>query len=171
METLHVKADRQTTSLLDISIWSNVAIILLLAVANFVNYMRVSAGSGPLFTFAAPELVLIASIALILWLGYACIGFLGTKRRLRRVSVTLDENGVSGYALERPSESETGENFSIPYGKIRYVGVVDVAITKKQNASSLKIATAEREYIVPAPEKLQELVNRIAERMPDKQTE
>ncbi len=167
METLHVKADRQTTSLLDFSFWSNVAIILLLVVANFANYAQVSAGKGPIFTFAAPELVMIASLALVLWLGYACIGLTATKRRLRLVRVTLDDTGVSGYALEHPSTPETGEDFFLAYQQIRYVGVVDVAITKKHNAPSLKIATDERGYVVPAPEQLLELVKRIAEKMPE----
>ena len=167
MENLHVKADRQTTSLLDISFWSNVAIILLLAVANYVNYAQVSRGNGPLLTFAAPELVLIASLALALWLAFGCFRLLATMQRLRTVALTLDKKGVSGIAMEHPAESGAGEKFSVSYSKICYVGVVDVAITKKHTAPSLKIATDERAYVVPAPEKLQELIRRISEQIPE----
>jgi len=170
MESLHAKADRQTTSLLDISFWSNISIILLLAVANYVNFARVTAGNAPLLTFAAPELVLIASLALALWLAYGCFGLLATMRRLRAVSVKADEKCVSGYALENPCAREEGENFSVPYADIRFVGIVDVAITKKHTAPSLKIATDERAYVVPAPEKLHELVRWISEHIPEQQT-
>ena len=171
MEKLHAKADRQTTSLLDISFWSNLAIILLLAVANYVNYARVSKGSGPLLTFAAPEIVLIASLALALWLAYGCLGLLATMRKMRAVGVKLDEKCVSGYALEHPATREAGEDFSVSYADIRYVGIVDVAITKKHTAPSLKIATDERAYVVPAPEQLREIVRIISERMPGGQEE
>ena len=166
MEGISVKVDRQATSLIDISFWSNLAIVLLLAVANFVNFTQAATAKGPLFTFAAPELILIASAALALWLAYNCAGLLAAKARLSKVRVALDENGVSGYALENPTLPQTGEPFSVSYESIRYVGVIDVPITKKHSAASLKVATDERGYVVPAPQNLQELVRRIADRMP-----
>ena len=165
MQTMSAKVDRQATSLLDISFWSDIAIIVLLAVANYVNFIQAASDKGPLFTFSSPEVVLIASAALALWLGYSCIGLLATKSRLGKVQVSLDGEGVSGFALTNPTARENAESFSLPYASIKFVGIVDVAITKKHTVPSLKIATDERGYIIPAPEHLQELLHWIVERM------
>ena len=160
-----VKADRQTTSLLDFTCWSNVAVILAIVVINIINLSRAKTAQGALVTAAAPELVMIVSFALVLYLGYGCYTALATKRRLSRVFVSLDEAGVSGVALPHPTTGEAGEAFSIPFAEIRSVSIEEIAITRKHMAPSLRLETDERAYHVPAPERLKELVREIADRM------
>jgi len=166
MSNTTARVDRQATGLLDVTFWSNVAVMLLLAAVSAVNTVRAGTEQGPLVRAAAPELVFAVSAALILYMGYGCFSAMATKRRLSRAFVSLDEAGVSGYALANPTAREAGEPFSLAYGELRFVGVVDVAITKKHAVPSLKIATQERGYIVPAPEGLREIVRLLAERMP-----
>ena len=165
MEKITAKVDRQATSLLDISLGSNVIVILIIIAINIINLARANSGQGALVTAAAPGLVLIMSLALVLYLVYGCWGAFTTRRRLGRVFVTLDETGVSGVSLQNPTTSEPAEPFSVPYAQIQSVSVDGVAITKKHTALSLKIETAERAYLVPSPEGLKDLVQTIADRM------
>ncbi len=165
MQTKTYQVDRQTTSLLDISFWSNIAIIVLLAVVNFVNYARTNVGKEAIVNFASPSFVLILSVALALWLAYGCYTYLMTKKRLLLTSITLAESGVTGMALANPTTNETGINFQLQYSEIKFVGIVDVAITKKHNVLSLKLATEKQEYIIPSPQELQEIVRTISDKM------
>ena len=143
--------DRQATMLLDISIWSSMLVILLLLVINTVNMLRARAGGEPLISLASPDLILIASLAICVWLS--------------RVCVTCTELGVSGVSLPNPSAGDSGEPFSLPYGEIRFVGLVEVALTKRHQVPSLQLKDEQRCYIVPAPEGLAELIRLIADRM------
>ena len=139
--------------------------MLFIVGVNMVNFARANTEQGALIVAASPSMVLIVSLALILSMGYGCFGALWTKRRLARVFVALDDAGVSGVSLPNPTMNEQGEAFSIPYAQIYAVSIVEVAITKKHTAPSLKMESAERAYFVPAPEGLKELVRLIAERM------
>ena len=143
--------DRQATMLLDISFWSSMLVILLLLVINTVNMLRARAGGEPLISLASPDLILIASLAICVWLS--------------RVCVTCTELGVSGVSLPNPSAGDSGEPFSLPYGEIRFVGLVEVALTKRHQVPSLQLKDEQRCYIVPAPEGLAELIRLIADRM------
>ena len=165
MEKVTAKVDRQATSLLDISLGSNVIVILIIIAINIINLVRANSGQGALVTAAAPGLVIIMSLALVLYLAYGSWSVFTTRRRLGRVFITLDETGVSGVSLQNPTTSEPAEPFSVPYAQIQSVSVDGVAITKKHTALSLKIETAERVYQVPSPEGLKELVQAIADKM------
>jgi hypothetical protein len=165
MPNMRVKADRQVTSLLDFMFWSDLAVILAIVGLNIVNILRANGTQGAMITAAEPELVLIISFALVLYLGYGCFNALSIKRRLGRVYVSLDETGVSGVSLPNPMSGIAGEAFTVFYEKIVSVSIEEVAITKKHVAPSLKLETDEQVYIVPAPEHLKEIVQQIAERM------
>ena len=165
MQQTTVKADRQTTSLLDFMFWSNVVVIVAILGLNAINLTRANTPQGALVSVAEPQLVLIVSFALILYLAYGCYTSLATKRRLSQVFVTLNEAGVSGVSLPRPTTSEPAEAFSVTYDSIVSVSIEEIAITKNHVAPALKIETAEKSYLVPAPERLKELVSAIAERM------
>ena len=165
MPNMRVKADRQATSLLDFMFWSDLVVILVVVGINVANILRANSASGALVTAAEPELVLIVSFALVLYLGYGCIQALAIKNRLKRVFVSLDETGVKGFSLPNPTTGVPGEEFSLPYSAITAVSVEELAITKKHVAPSLKLESSELSYHVPAPEQLKEIVQQIAERM------
>lgn len=165
MQKMTAKVDRQTTSLLDFTFWSNVVVILLVVVINTINFIRISKGLTAFVTAAAPEMLLMISFALALYLGYGCLTALAIKKRLRAVYITLDDAGVSGLSLSNPTSNAAGEPFALSYGEICSISVVDIPVTKKHVAPSLKMETAEHAFIVPAPEKLKELVQLIADHM------
>ena len=165
MQKMTAKVDRQTTLLLDITFWSNALVLLFIVVINIINLTRVNFGQTALLTTASPQLVLLVSFAITLYLGYNCFFALATKRRLSGVSVTIDEMGVTGFSMPNPTTNETGELFLVSFSQIETVSIVEIAITKKHMAPSLKIETAERAFYIPAPEGLKELVREIAEQM------
>ncbi|MDD4311137.1 MAG: hypothetical protein PHW41_01485 [Eubacteriales bacterium] len=165
MKNITAKVDRQATMLLDLTFWSNAVVLLFIVVINVINLARVSLGQTALLTTASPQMVLLVSFAIILYLGYNSFNALAIKRRLLGVSFTMDETGVTGTSLPNPAISEQGETFSVPFSQIVEVSIVEVSITRKHTAPSLKIETAERAYYVPAPEGLKELVREIAEQM------
>ncbi len=168
MQKITAKVDRQATSLLDFTFWSNIVVLAFITGVNIVNFNRASTEQGALLAAASPNLVLIVSLALILYMGYGCYGALSTKNRLHRVVLAMDDAGVSGVSLPNPTKNEQGEAFSISFDQIYSVSIVDIAITKKHTAPSLKIESVECAYFVPAPEGLKEIVRLIAERMPAK---
>ncbi len=159
------KVDRQATGLLDISFWSNIVVMVLIIGITAVNFFRAQTAQGALLSNASPELVLIVSAALVLYLGYGCFTVMTTKLRLNQAYISIDQAGVSGCSLEKPMMREPGEPFTAAFGEIRSVSIVGVPITKKHVAASLKIETADRSYVVPAPEGLHDLVNTLSERM------
>ena len=165
MNKITAKVDRQTTILLDFMFWSNALVLAFIVVINAINLARVNMGQKALLTTASPQLVLLVSFAIILYLGFNCFNALAIKRRLVGVSVSLDESGVSGFSLPSPTTNEKAEPFAVPFSQIETVSITEVAITKKHMAPSLKIETAERAYYVPAPEGLKELVRTIADQM------
>lgn len=165
MEKITAKVDRQATSLLDITIGSNLIVILIIIGINIVNLIRANSAEGALLSAASPNLVIIVSLALVLYLLYGCWGAFSTRRRLGKVFVSIDEAGVSGVSLSNPTTAEQPEPFSIPYARISSVSVDGVALTKKHTVLALKIESAERAFFVPAPEGLKELVQLIADQM------
>ena len=165
MQKITAKVDRQATSLLDITLGSNVIVILIIIGINIVNLVRANSTEGALVNAAPPGLVMIVSLALVLYLAYGCWGAFSTRRRLGKVFVSLDDAGVSGVSLPNPTSAEQAEAFSIPYAQISSVSVDGVALTRKHTVLSLKIESGERAYHVPAPEGLKELVKQIADQM------
>ena len=165
MKERTASVDRQATMLLDMTFWSSVVVIILLLIVNTVNMLRARAGGVPLISMASPDLILIASLAICVWLAFGGVRALGTKKRLSRVCVTCSEAGVSGVSMPNPSCGETGEPFSLAYSDIRFVGSVEIPLTKRQQVPSLQLKDDQRCYIVPAPEGLPELVRLIADRM------
>ena len=165
MQKFTASVDRQATILLDMSFWSSIVVIVLLMIVNTVNLLRASAGGEPLISLASPDLILIASLAICVWLAFGGVRALMTKKRLSRVCVTCSETGVSGVSLPNPSMGDSGEPFSLAYQEIRSVGSVEVSLTKRQQVPSLQLKDDQRCYIVPAPEGLPELVRLIADRM------
>ncbi|MBA4347950.1 MAG: hypothetical protein C0413_03765 [Clostridiales bacterium] len=165
MQKITVRADRQVTSLLDFAFWSNVVVVLAVITINIINFLRMSSGQPAFVTAVAPEMFVMISFALALYLGFKCLTTRATKKRLSAVFVTLDDAGISGLCLPNPTSSKEGETFMVTYGEIRTVSVEDVAVTKKHVAPSLKLETAERTYIVPAPEGINELIRLIADQM------
>ncbi len=165
MKNITAKVDRQATVLLDFMFWSNAVVLAFIVVINAINLARVNLGQTALLTTASPSLVLLVSLAIILYLGFNCFSALAIKKRLNGVSVSVDEAGVSGLSLPSPTTSEKAEPFIVPFSQIETVSISEISITRKHMAPSLKIETAERAYFVPAPEGLKELVRTIADRM------
>ena len=165
MQKITARVDRQATVLLDFMFWSNAFVLLFIAVINAINLTRVNHGQTALLTTASPSLVLLVSLAITLYLAYNCFSSLAIKKRLNRVSVTVDEVGVTGLSLPNPTTSEKGELFLVSFSQIDTVSIVEIAITKKHTAPSLKIETAENAFYIPAPEGLKELVRTIADQM------
>lgn len=168
MQKLTASVDRQATILLDMSFWSSVVVIVLLMIVNTVNLLRANAGGEPLISLASPDLILIASLAICVWLAFGGVRALATKKRLSRVCVCCSEERVDGISMPNPVNGDEGEPFSLPYRDIRFVGSVDVPLTKRQQVPSLKLKDDQRSYIVPAPEGLPELVRIISDRMTTK---
>ncbi|MCE5188936.1 MAG: hypothetical protein LLF75_07115 [Eubacteriales bacterium] len=165
MQKTTAGVDRQATILLDMTFWSNMVVIVLLIIVNTINMIRAGSNTEPLISMASPELVLIASLALCVWMAFAGGSALATKRRLSRVHISCSEDGVEGVSMPNPANGDSGEAFSLSYHAIRFVGVVEVPITKKHMVPSLGMKDDQRSYIVPAPENLQELVRSLTERM------
>ncbi len=145
--------------------WGNVAVIIGIIALYWINAKRSVDGSGALLSELQPELLMIVSAAMVLYLSFGCFTALATKRRLSCVFVTLDDAGISGLSLPHPATNEPGERFSISYDAVRSVSIEDVSITRKHLAPSLKLETEERSYLIPAPENLKVLVEEIAEHM------
>ena len=165
MQKITARVDRQATVLLDFMFWSNIFVLLFIVVVNAVNFARVNIGQTALLTTASPSLVLLVSLAIILYLAYNCFSSLAIKKRLNRVSVTVDEAGITGLSLPSPMTNDKGELFLVSFSQIETVSIVEIAITKKHMAPSLKIETAEYAFYIPAPEGLKELVRTIADQM------
>lgn len=165
MQKITARVDRQATVLLDFMFWSNAFVMLFIAVINAINLTRVNHGQTALLTTASPSLVLLVSLAITLYLAYNCFSSLATKRRLFAVTIMIDELGVSGFSLPNPTTSEKGELFFTSFSQIESVSIVEISITKKHMAPSLKIETDENAYYIPAPEGLKELVRTIADQM------
>jgi len=160
------KVDRQATSLLDITFWSNIVVIAVVIVINIVNIQRESAGGERLVTVASPELVMIVSAALCVWMVARAASAVITKKRLKGVFVAVTERGVEGVSMPEPMTNKKAKRFSIGFDEICEARTVEVAITKKHDVPSLKIGGADEAYTVPAPERLRDILNMILERMP-----
>ncbi len=165
MQKFTASVDRQATMLLDMSFWSSIVVIVLLMIVNTVNLLRANAGGEPLISLASPDLILIASLAICVWLAFGGVRALATKKRLSRVCICCSEESVDGVSMPNPANGDQGEPFSLPYRDIRFVGSVDVPLTKRQQVPSLKLKDDQRSYIVPAPEGLPEIVRIISDRM------
>lgn len=163
MQPVTARVDRQIKSLFDLSLWSSIAVIILIAVSNFVNNYRIKAQQDPIVTGVSPNLVLVVSVLLVLWFVYGCVGNVLDKRRLVRAFVTLDDAGVSGHAIANPTHRDDGEEFSLSYDQIIAVDAIAVAITKKHSAPALRLKTLDREYVIPALENISDLIKRISE--------
>jgi hypothetical protein len=157
--------DRQATMMLDMTFWSSMVVIVLLLVINTINMLRASSGGEPLISLASPDLILIASLAICVWLAFGGVRALATKKRLSRVCVCCSETSVEGVSMPNPANGDMGEPFSLLYQDIRFVGSVDVPLTKRQQVPSLKLKDDQRSYVVPAPEGLPEIVRLISDRM------
>ncbi len=168
MEKMTRRVDRQATSLLDMTFWSNLIVILLIIILNIVNLIRSGLSQAAGSTIASPQLVILVSLALIVYMGYVSFNAMMTKKRLKGVVITVDDAGVTGYSMPNPTTNVPGEAFSIGYDQIRSISIEGVSISKKHVALSLKIETEEDVYVVPAPEGLNELAQTIEERFPVK---
>ncbi len=165
MQSRTASVDRQATMLLDMMFWSSIVVIVLLMIVNTINLLRVRSGGEPLISLASPDLILIVSLAICVWLAFGGGQALATKKRLARVCVTCTELGLSGISMPDPANRDEGEPFSLPYGDIRFVGSVEVPFTKRHMVPSLKLKDDQRTYIVPAPEGLPEIIRFISEQM------
>ncbi len=170
MERITVKVDKQAISLLDITKWSNLACILLLAVLNAVNCLRAGSGDGTtLFAGMSRETVLIVSALLGAYMAARCFTAVAVKRRLEQVSFTITETGVEGMSMPEPMRRDRvhpgGEPFSVPFEAIQSVRTAEVMITKKHPMPSLAIECENATYVVPAPEQLKELIRQIEGRL------
>lgn len=166
MEPITVRVDRQALSLLDITKWSNLACALLLAGLNVVGLFRSSgaeeAAQNPALS---PDLLLLLSVFIGGWMILRAVQAVAVKRRLDRVTLTVSDDGVEGVSLPAPTARDgdfpDGEHFSVPFSAIEGASVVEVAITKNHKAPSLRLECGEAVYIVPAPERLKELLELI----------
>lgn len=165
MQSRTASVDRQATMLLDMTFWSSVVVIVLLLIVNTVNMLRAGSGGEPLISLASPDLILIVSLAICVWLAFGGGQALATKKRLARVSVTCSDLGLSGISMPDPANGSEGEPFSLPYGDIRFVGSVEIPFTKRHMVPSLKLKDDQRTYIVPAPEGLPEIIRFISDQI------
>lgn len=168
MEKITVRVDRQATSLLDISFWSNIVVILIIIGINAVNLLRGGTAQSSTSSSATPQLVIIVSLGLILYMGYISYSSLMTKRRLNKVFVSVDDSGVSGVSLPNPMMAQEGVSFSVPFSQIQSVSLDGAALTKKHTALSLKLEADGQTYVIPAPERLKEIETIISEHLTQK---
>ena len=157
--------DRQATSLLDITFWSNVVVITLLIAINAVNFQRAATGGETLVKIASPELIAIISGVLAVWMGVGCFTAMRVKARLKKVFLRLSETGVSGVSMPEPMNNKKGTPFEIAYADVTEIRAAEMHITTKSTVSSLRIVCGERQYDVPAPERMQELMELLADRI------
>ena len=157
--------DRQATSLLDITFWSNIAVIALLIAINAVNFYRAATGGETLVKIASPELIAIISGILALWMGVSCFTAMRVKTRLKKVFLRLTETGVAGISMPEPMNNKKGRAFEVAYADITEIRTAEMHVTTKSTIASLRIVCGEQEYDVPAPEHLQELMELLADRI------
>jgi hypothetical protein len=165
MQEMNCKVDRQVTSLLDITFWSNIVVIVLLIAINAVNFQRAATGGETLVKIASPELIAIISGILAIWMGVSCFTAMRVKARLKNVFIRLSETGVSGVSMPEPMNNKKGTAFEVAYKDITGIRAAETHVTTKSTISSLRIICGEREYDVPAPEHLQELMELLADRI------
>lgn len=157
--------DRQATSLLDITFWSNIVVIALLIAINAVNFSRAAAGGETLVKIASPELIAIISAVLAIWMGVSCFTAMRVKARLKNVFIRLSETGVSGVSMPEPMNNKKGTAFEVTYKDITGIRATETHVTTKSTVSSLRIVCGDREYDIPSPEHMQELMEILADRI------
>ncbi len=160
------RVDRQATSLLDITFWSNIVVIAVVIGINIVNIMREDSGGEQLIAFASPEFVMIISTALCIWMLVRAISALVTKNKLKGVFIAVLDDVIEGVSMPEPMTTKQAKHFSVAFDQVCEARTVEVAITKKHDVPSLKIGTADESFTIPAPEHLREILNLIIERMP-----
>jgi len=165
MQKNNYAVDRQATSLLDITFWSNIAVIALLIAINTVNFYRAATGGEMLVKIASPELIAIISGILAIWMGVSCFTAMRVKARLKKVYLRLTETGVTGISMPEPMNNKKGTAFEIAYADITEIHIAEMHVTAKSTISSLRIVCGKQEYDVPAPEHLQELIELIGDRI------
>lgn len=165
MQKNNYAVDRQATSLLDITFWSNIAVIALLIAINAVNFYRAATGGVMLVKIASPELIAIISGILAIWMGVSCFTAMRVKARLKKVYLRLTETGVMGISMPEPMNNKKGTAFEIAYADITEIQVAEMHVTAKSTISSLRIVCGKQEYDVPAPEHLQELMELLGDRI------
>lgn len=158
--------DRQATSLLDITFWSNIVVIVVVIVINIVNIYREGIGGERLIAIASPMFVVIVSVALCVWMAVSAVSAAVTKKRLKRVYVAVTQSGIEGVSMPEPMTNKKPKRFSVEFGDLREARTVEVSITKKNVVPSLKIGNAVTSYTVPAPERLREILTLLLEHMP-----
>ena len=90
MQKLTAKVDRQATSLLDLTLGSNVIVILIIIGINIVNVVRSNGTQGALVNAASPGLVVIASCSVLMApLGAKAAHALPVKKLKRAFACTL----------------------------------------------------------------------------------
>ena len=165
MEKTIIHIDRQATSLLGITLWSNIIVSFLLLFVNAVNLYRAETGSELLIAFASPEMVFIISLALCVWMIFGCVSVVATKRRIGSVFLSYSDECIEGVSMPDPLSKRAGDPFQLKFSEIQFVGITEVPLTKRGTVPSLKISDGERVYVVPALEKLEETVKLISDHM------
>lgn len=166
MKEIKSRVSKQATSLLDITFWSNLVVILLVVVINAINLIRYNAQEGRLIEIASPEFVVVASVILCAWMAVRAFSAIITKKRLKGVYVSVTETGVEGVSMPEPMTGRKGEPFSLAFHEITDVHRVEVPITKRNPVPSLRVGNGEASYTIPSPEQMDELILLITERMP-----
>lgn len=168
MEKITVRVDRQATSLLDVSFWSNLVVILVIIGINGVNLFRAGTEQAATGSISTPQLVILVSLGLIVYMGFISYSSMMTKRRLNKVFLSIDDSGVSGVSLPSPMLAKEGVSFSVPFSQIQSVSLDGTALTKKHTALSLKLEADGQMYVIPAPERLKEIESIISEHLAEK---
>jgi hypothetical protein len=165
MQTIKSRVSRQATSLLDIAFWSNLVVIAIVIVINVINLCRSAAQDERLIAIASPELVVIASALLCVWMAVRAISALLTKRRLRSVYICVTQDGIEGVSMPEPMSGRKGVPFSLPFREITELHKVETPIARRSTVPSLRIGNSEVSYTVPAPEQMEELMVLISDQM------
>ncbi len=113
---------------------------------------------------ASPELIAIISAVLAIGWGQLLTA-MRVKARLKNVFIRLSETGISGVSMPEPMNNKKGTAFEVAYKDITGIRATETHVTSKSTVSSLRIICGDREYDVPSPEHMQELMELLADRI------
>ena len=152
------RADKQYTSILNISKWSNLACIGVLAAICLVKYFQsgttAAAESGNTTGLLSLDTMLLISALLSAYLLYRFFSVRRTLERIQQVYLRIDGDCVAGVSLANPMSPDraypNGRPFTLQSYEIIDVSVREITYLKQNMAPALTIKTPEDTYVIPA---------------------
>jgi len=137
---------------LQLSRWVYLAACAALVAVCIVRYVR-----GTLAGTYLLVMVLLAAFLL-----YEFFGVTGMIKRLKNVSFTVTDEGVSGVSFanikRRDAANPEGEAFSLAWGEVKSAAKGTFEYTRRQPAWALVLETAEKRYVLPSLENIEEML-------------